>query len=59
MDCCSIVSEYIIPSNTPFPGYNIQAKALTVAKKKIPRLKVVNAQTLQQVLKRLAVLKQF
>ncbi|MBE9171469.1 transposase [Pleurocapsales cyanobacterium LEGE 06147] len=53
VDCCSIVSEYIIPANTPFPSYNIQAKALTEAKNKLPHLKLVNAQCLQQVLKRL------
>ena len=53
IDCCSIVSEYIIPADTPFPSYNNQAKALTEAKKKLPHLKSVNAQCLQQVLKRL------
>ena len=53
IDCCPIVSEYIIPADAPFPSYNNQAKALTEAKKKIPHLKLVNAQTLQQVLKRL------
>lgn len=53
VDCCSIVSEYIIPADTPFPNYNIQAKGLTNAKKKLAHLKLVNAQCLQQVLKRL------
>ncbi len=53
VDRCSIVSEYIIPADTPFPGYNLQAKALTEAKKKLPHLKLVNAQCLQQILKRL------
>ena len=53
VDCCSIISEYIIPAQSPFPSYNIQAKALTEAKKKLPHLKSVNAQCLQQVLKRL------
>jgi putative transposase len=53
VDLCSIVSEYIIPADVPFPNYNNQAKALTEVKKKIPHLKLVNAQTLQQVLKRL------
>lgn len=52
-DRCSIVSEYIIPADYPFPSYNNQAKALTEAKKKLPHLKLVNAQCLQQVLKRL------
>ncbi len=53
VDCCSIQSEYIIPADTPFPSYNRQAKVLTEAKKKLPQLKSVNAQCLQQVLKRL------
>lgn len=53
VDRCSIQSEYIIPADTPFPSYNIQAKALTSAKKELPHLKLVNAQCLQQVLKRL------
>ena len=53
VDRCSIESEYIIPVEKPFPNYNIQAKALTEAKKKLPHLKLINAQCLQQVLKRL------
>ena len=53
VDRCSINSEYIIPADQPFPNYNIQAKALTEAKKKLPHLKLVNAQCLQQVLRRL------
>jgi len=52
-DRCSIISEYIIAADTPFPSYNIQAKNLTEAKKNLPHLKSVNAQCLQQVLKRL------
>jgi putative transposase len=53
VNCCSIISEYIIPADTPFPGYNLQATALTEAKKKYPHLKLVAAQCLQQTLKRL------
>ena len=53
VDRCSIQSEYIIHADTPFPSYNRQAKVLTEAKKKLPQLKSVNAQCLQQVLKRL------
>lgn len=53
IDCCSIISEYIIPVDALFPSYNNQAKALTKAKNKYPHLKLVNAQCLQQVLKRL------
>ncbi len=53
VDRCSIQNEYIIPADTPFPSYNLQAKALTEAKTELPHLKLVNAQCLQQVLKRL------
>ena len=53
IDCCSIFSEYIIPADIPFPSYTIQAKALAKAKNKLAHLKLVNAQCLQQVLKRL------
>ncbi|NER03236.1 MAG: transposase [Okeania sp. SIO3C4] len=50
---CSIVSEYIIPADAPYPNYNNQAKSLTIAKKTYSRLKSVNAQVLQQTLKTL------
>ena len=50
---CSVISEYIIPAYQPYPNYYHQAKSLTEAKKLIPRLKTVNAQVLQQVLKTL------
>jgi putative transposase len=51
INACSIVSEYIIPAETPYPNYYIQAKNLTIAKKTNPDLKSVNAQVLQQTLK--------
>ena len=53
VDRCSIISEYIIPGEATFPGYCNQAKSLTLAKKQFPHLKLVNAQCLQQALKRL------
>ncbi len=53
INSCSIISEYIIPADVPYPNYKNQAKALTEAKNKFPHLKLVNAQALQQVLKRL------
>ena len=53
VNSCSIVSEYIIPANAPYPNYNHQAKQLTIAKKSYPQLKSVNAQVLQQTLKTL------
>ena len=52
VNSCSIISEYIIPADAPFPNYNVQSKNLTEAKKKYPVLKSVNAQVLQQTLKR-------
>ena len=42
-----------MPADTPYPNYFHQAKALTQAKKTSPWLKSVNAQVLQQTLKRL------
>lgn len=53
INACSIISEYIIPADAPYPNYNTQAKSLTQAKKQYPELKTVNAQVLQQVLRKL------
>ena len=53
INACSIISEYIIPAETPYPNYNVQAKNLTIAKKTNLRLKSANAQVLQQTLKTL------
>ena len=35
-DRCSLVSEYIIPADEPYPNYFVQAKNLTEAKKIYP-----------------------
>ncbi len=53
VNACSIISEYIVSPDEPYPNYAKQCKALTEAKKKFPELKTVNAQVLQQVLRRL------
>ena len=53
VNACSIQQEYIIPADEPYPNYHKQAKALTEAKKTNERLKSVNAQVLQQVLRML------
>lgn len=53
VNSCSIVSEYITPVDVPDPNYYEQASALTRAKEQFPELKTVNAQALQQVLKKL------
>ncbi len=53
VNACSIESEYIIPADTPYPNYATQCKSLTEAKAKFPELATVNAQVLQQVLRKL------
>jgi putative transposase len=53
VNACSLTSEYIIPASQPYPNYNAQAKSLTLAKEQYPELKTVNAQVLQQVLRKL------
>lgn len=53
VNACSIVAEYILPADAPFPNYHVQAKQLTAAKNVYPELKTVNAQVLQQVLRTL------
>ena len=40
INSCSILTEYIIPADTPYPNYNYQAESLTIAKKTNPRIKV-------------------
>ena len=53
VNACSIVAEYILSADAPFPNYHVQAKRLTVAKSEYPELQTVNAQALQQVLRAL------
>jgi putative transposase len=53
INACSILQEYILSADEPFPSYHVQAKRLTVAKELSPDLKSVNAQVLQQVLRNL------
>jgi len=53
VNACSIRSEYIISVDTPYPGFNEQCKSLTQAKQTNPCLQSVNAQVLQQVLRKL------
>ena len=53
IDRCSIVQEYIISADKPFPNYNIQANNLTQSKKQYPHLAQVHSQVLQSTLKRL------
>jgi putative transposase len=53
INACSLVGEYIMSPDAPFPNYHIQAKNLTQAKAFSLELKTVNAQVLQQVLRSL------
>ena len=53
VNACSIRQEFILPADAPFPVYARQCKALTAAKAEFPNLKTVNAQVLQQVLRKL------
>lgn len=53
VNACSLRSEYIIPADAPYPGFKLQCKRLTEARKANADLASVNAQALQQVLRRL------
>ena len=53
IDRCSLVQEYIIPANAPFPSYQAQQDALPKAKKKFTRLAEVPSQVLQTTVRRL------
>jgi len=53
INACSIISEYITPSDAPYPKYYEQANALTRAKAEFPELATVHSQVLQQVLRKL------
>ena len=53
LNACSLHSEYIIPADVPRPTFASQCKNLTSSRAKIPALNAVNAQVLQQTLKRL------
>ncbi|NJK38486.1 MAG: transposase [Oscillatoriales cyanobacterium RM1_1_9] len=55
VNACSIKQEFILPVDAPFPNYHVQAKRLTLAKSEFPRLRTVNAQVLQQVLRKLEI----
>jgi putative transposase len=53
LNACSLVQEYIMAPDEPFPDYHVQAQRLTQAKEERLELKTVNAQVLQQVLRKL------
>ncbi|MBE9170365.1 transposase [Pleurocapsales cyanobacterium LEGE 06147] len=53
IDRCSLESEYVMPADYPFPGYQQQQNNLPKAKKEFPRLKAVPSQVLQTNIRRL------
>ncbi len=53
VNACSLKHEYIIPADAPRPTFASQCKSLTAVRKDNEYLKRVNAQSLQQTLKRL------
>lgn len=53
VNACSLVSEYILPLNTPRPTYYSQCKSLTSAKKNIAELTEPHIHVLQQTLRQL------
>lgn len=53
VNACSLHSCYIIPADAPRPTFASQCKSLTAARKENEYLKRVNAQSLQQTLRRL------
>ena len=53
INACSIVQEYLLSPDEPYPNYHVQAKRLTIAKEQFPELKTVHSQVLQQVLRTL------
>ena len=53
INSCSTKHEYIIPADIKFPNYYEQANRLTLARKENSYLKSVNAQVLQQVIRKL------
>ncbi len=51
VNACSLVSEYILPVDTPRPTYYSQCKSLTAAKKIYPELTQPHVHVLQQTLR--------
>ncbi len=53
LNACSLIKEYIMPADSPFPSYHRQQNLLPAAKKDNPLLKDIPSQTLQCVIRRL------
>ena len=52
INSCSLVAEYIIAVDAPYPDYYKQQNALTAIKNKLPHLKDVQSQVIQEPLRR-------
>jgi putative transposase len=52
MNSCSVVAEYIIVADAPYPDYYKQQNALSAIKSKLPHLKDVHSQVIQEPLRR-------
>jgi putative transposase len=52
LNACSLVCEYIIAADAPYPGYYDQQNALTVAKVMFADLKDVQSQVIQEPIRR-------
>jgi len=50
VNSCSLINEYIIPADQPYPDFYYQKRALTAAKKEYPKLKIPSSQALQEVI---------
>jgi putative transposase len=52
INACSLVGEYIVPADAPYPDYYKQQNALTVAKKSLVHLQDIQSQVIQEPLRR-------
>jgi putative transposase len=52
VNSCSLISEYIIGADAPYPDYYKQQNALTAVKVDLPHLKDVQSQVIQEPLRR-------
>jgi putative transposase len=52
VNACSLVSEFIIGAEVPYPNYYKQQNALTAVKDTLPHLKDVQSQVIQEPLRR-------
>ncbi|WP_413166903.1 helix-turn-helix domain-containing protein [Capilliphycus salinus ALCB114379] len=46
INCCSLQQEYVIPADTPYPNYNVQAANLTFIEEKQLRTQISKCSSL-------------